>query len=440
MSEPSTETAPYLIFERATDVPIVWFEFALPAGAAAEPIGAEGLMRHVAQLMRRGTAARSRAALDAALDDLGATVDFSVDKDAFAVSGVCLAEHLLEVVDLAAEMIATPRLAEEEHAQLVRESCAYLDDLRDDDASLATRFFDLHVAPGHPYARTSMGTAASLTGLSIETVRATSAQICATDNAILGIAGHVDDTTASQVSATLADALARAVRAHATRSTPWPRPASPPPAPTGRRLIVVDKPERSQSQVRIGHVGPGYGSDDAITFAVIENAFGGTFSSRLTQEIRVANGWSYGAGCVLKRSRMPHWFTLYCAPALEVTTPALSRMLEMYEELHRDGLRADEVEFAKDYLIGSLPFHRATARQRMGQAVRGRLVGLPDDYFDRLAGKLAAVTVEDTRRVIETYCRPADVLSLVVTSADQLAGQLAESGAGPMTVVDYESY
>ena len=94
---------------------------------------------------------------------LGAALDVGVSRDAVSVSGLALARHLDAVIDLAADVLAEPQFSEDEHARLLRETPQVLDEIRDDDSALATRWFDWVCCPGHAYGRTSLGTEASLT-------------------------------------------------------------------------------------------------------------------------------------------------------------------------------------------------------------------------------------------------------------------------------------
>src|SRR5690606_22125771 len=97
-------------------------------------------------------------------------------------------------------------------------------------------------------------------------------------NLVLGFSGDLDEEAA----AAAADALLAPIEG--------PAPAAPelsePPLPPARRCYLIDKPQRSQSQILIGHRGPAYGTDDSVAMMLVEAAFGGMFSSRLMQEIR----------------------------------------------------------------------------------------------------------------------------------------------------------
>ena len=204
---------PVIIVEPSTDTPLVWFDIAIRGGAAADPSGVEGLHRHAALLARRGAGSRDRAELDATLDSLGASLDVALSRDAVTLSGLSLSRHLPAVFDLTGDILAAPRWSEDEHARLLRESPQVLDEIRDDDSALATRWFDWLCHPGHPYGRTSLGTEASFArierGAAIELWR----REVVAGNLVIGLSGDVDESTAHQLVTRLVSRLPAGGRA-----------------------------------------------------------------------------------------------------------------------------------------------------------------------------------------------------------------------------------
>lgn len=427
MSEPT------IIVEPSPDTPLVWFDIAIRGGAALDPPGVEGLHRHAALLARRGAGGRDRAALDDRLDGLGAAIDVTVSRDSVALSGLALSRHLDAVIELAADVLADPQFPQDEHARLLRETPQVLDEIRDDDSALATRWFDWLCCPGHPYGRTSLGTEASLAHIGRAAAIACWRREVAADNLVIGLAGDVDEAAARRVVTRLTERLP----ASGPRDPALDTPAAPPP---GRRMILVDKPDRTQAQLRIGHLAARYGGSDTAELAVAEAVFGGMFSSRLMQEIRVKRGWSYGAGCALRRSRLPHWFEIWMAAGIDVAGPAVALTLELFADYAARGPTDDEVDFARSYLVGAMPFHVATARQRMQLAVRDAVFGLPAGFTARLPEALAQLAAADVRAACQRQLRPDATVTVAVTTAEQAGPALALAGAGPLTVVAHDQY
>jgi zinc protease len=422
-----------LVVEPSGDAPLVWFEVCAQGGAALDPIGAEGLTRHAAMLARRGAGGRDRETLDEALDGLGAVLDVAVGRDTVTLSGLSLTRNLDVVIELAAEVLAAPRFDEAEHGKLLRETPHVLDEIRDDDGSLATRWFDRVCAPGHPYARTVVGTAESLTRIEREAAAALWRRLFVPSNLIVGIAGDVEAAQARGIAGRLLERLPDG----AAPATPPLDGLAPPP---GRRSFLVDKPERTQAQLRLGHLGPRWGGADTAAMILIETAFGGMFSSRLMQEIRVRRGWSYGAGCALRRSRGPHWFEIWMATAIGVAGDAVALSLELYADLAARGLTGEELDFARGYLVGSMPFHLATARQRMQLAVRDAAYGLPWDFTATLPDRLGGLSTEDVRAAAGRQLRPEDTVTVAVTTSRDTHAALSRATGGDLEVVPYDAY
>ena len=430
MSDP---TAPTVIIEASPDTPLVWFDIAIRGGASMDPVGTEGLHRHASLLARRGAAGRERAELDEILDSLGAALDVGVSRDAISVSGLALSRHLDAVIDLAADVLAAPRFDDSEHARLLRETPQVLDEVRDDDGALATRWFDWLCCPGHAYGRTALGTEASLGKIDRTSAASLWRREVVTGNLVIGLAGDVDEATGARLVERLTERLPRAAR-------PVTEALRAPPLTPGRRVALVDKTDRTQAQLRMGHLSARYGESDTAALAVAEAVFGGMFSSRLMQEIRVKRGWSYGAGCALRRSRLPHWFEIWMAAGIEVAAPAVALTLELFADYAANGPTDDEVDFARSYLIGAMPFHVATARQRMQLAVRDAVFDLPSGYTSQLPVALADLSAADVRAACTRHLRPDDLVVVAVTTAAQAEKPLADAGLGALTVVDHDDY
>ena len=429
----SKVSGPKVIVEASPDTPLVWFDIAIGGGASADPRGVEGLHRHASLLARRGAGRRERAALDETLDGLGAALEVGVSRDAVSLAGVVLSRHLDAVIELAADVLAEPRFDEGEHARLLRETPQVLDEIRDDDSALATRWFDWLCSPGHAYGRTSLGTQTSLTRIDRASAIELWKREVVADNLVLGLAGDIDERAAARVVTRLTERL-----------PPTPRPAAQleaPPAPTrGRRTILVDKPDRTQAQLRIGHLSARYGDPDTAALAIAEAVFGGMFSSRLMQEIRVKRGWSYGAGCALRRSRLPHWFEIWMAAGIDVAGQAVALTLDLFADYAANGPTDDEVDFARGYLIGAMPFHVATARQRMQLAVRDAVFELPPDYTSKLPEVLGALTADDVRAACRRHLHPEDAVTVAVTTAEDAQQALSQASGGVFTCVDHDEY
>jgi zinc protease len=393
------------------------------------------MARHAIELSRRGAGQRSRVELDEELDRLGASLEAGCTRDALYLSGLCLDRHLDRLVELAADVLAHPHMNSAEHHKLLRESGADLDEMRDDDSDLAGRFFAPLVAPGTRYGRTSIGTEATLAALAdaLPQVCAFRKRALVRENLVIGFAGAVDEARATLLSERLVAELSEAP------APPLVDVSSMAPLQS-RRVLLVDKPDRTQSQVVFGHPIPAYGGSDFAALTAVETALGGTFTSRLVQKIRVENGWSYGCGTHLGRARGPLWLTVDLAPAAPVTEPALATAQEMFAEVAEHGITAAELERVQSYLTGSLPFTMQTARQRMRSGVQLELYGLPRDFPQRITAEIATLGVADVQAAARRWLHPEALATVVVATANVMRPVFENGRFGEFAQKSYDEY
>jgi len=426
---------PEVLIEESHAVPLCSVMVMARTGASVEPDGHEGLVRHAAELMRRGAGGRSRAELDATLDELGASIDVVVGADSVGIMASGLSRHLPRLAELLTDVLARPAFDEGEHERLRRESLALLDDVRDDDSSLCGRFWDRAAYGGHPYGRTTLGTAQSLAALELDDARAWWKTRVVAPHLLVGFAGDVTRAHAEAIAAELVSAL--------------PDGAPPPgdgaqqltvPGRSGRHTVLVDKPERTQSQILVGHTAPPRAHDDWLALSVGSAVFGGTFTSRLMSEVRVKRGWSYGASSRLGRGRHGAAFRMRVFPSSDLTAQTLGLVLELFEKVVAEGVTPAEVEFALGYLSGSWPFELVTPGDRLGKQLDTILLGLAPDTYSRHLKKLAAIDADQVNAAIRRWWKPGDATIAVTATAADMLPKLDGLPLGQVDVVAYDSY
>jgi zinc protease len=423
-----------VLIEESHAVPLASALVMSRTGASLDPAGHEGLVRHAAELMRRGAGGKTRAELDATLDELGASIDVVVGADSVGFMASGLSRHLPRLVQLLADVLSRPAFDEGEHERLRRESLALLDDVRDDDASLAGRFWDRTAFGDHPYGRTTLGTAGSLAALGLADARAWWAKSLVPANLIVGFAGDVTRPAA--------EALAAELCAGLPDGDPVAEPVGPVaiPAARGRQTLLIDKPERTQSQILIGHSSLPRAHADWLPLSVASAVFGGTFTSRLMSEVRVKRGWSYGASSRLGRGRHGAAFRMRVFPSVELTAQTLALVLELYEQVVAGGVTQAEVEFALGYLSGSWPFELVTPNDRLSKQLDTILLGLPADTYPSHLKKLAAVDADQVNAAIRKWWKPDDAIIALTATAEDMLPRLADVKLGQVSVLPFDSY
>ena len=424
-----------MVVEENHDLPIVRVTFTLLIGAADDPPGREGLASFASELACRGAGGRSREAIDEALESLGADFGAGADADSVSFELGVLSAHLPAALAIVCDVLLRPDFPEEEAEKLRREMLAGLDDLRDEDNALVRRFFSRRLYAGLPYGQPPGGTAQSIPRLTASEARRFMERALAGGTLIVGVAGDVDEGA-------FRDLIGRRLGSLRLEG-PQSRPLPTAPFPGGPRLLLIDKPERTQSQLLFGHPAIRRADPDFVPLSIATTAFGGTFTARLMREVRVKRGLSYGASCSVSQGRGPRAVTMSMAPSLDQTVETIALALDLWRDFVENGLTDEEVTFAKDYLSSSFAFQLATPEDRVDLRLGVELCGLPADFLETLVPRIREVTPEKVREVMARVLRPTDLLVAAVSTAKDLLPRIQKAKLFPKSaieVVDYESY
>ncbi len=236
---------------------------------------------------------------------------------------------------------------------------------------------------------------------------------------IVGFAGAITEDEAKELGARIANVL--------PAGTPTSFDYPEPPALSGRKLIFVDKPERTQTQIVISSMGTWPRDPDHIPLTLATAIFGGTFTSRMMREIRSKRGWSYGTSARLSIERKRHAFSMSAAPAAADCPPCIELELQMLEELVEKGVEAKELSFIKNYLVRSHAFEIDTAPKRLGQLLEVEMLDLPDDYHSKYLDHVKAVTVEEANAALKKRLSAKDLYVVVVGTASEMLEKVRSS-------------
>jgi zinc protease len=327
-----------------------------------------------------------------------------------------------EVAALLSDVLARPRFDAEELGRLKRQTLAELVDARDSDAFLNSRALRRHMFEGHPHSRRAAGTLAGVEAIEVDDVRAYHGDGYVRGNAVVAMSGDLSSSEAEQLAEQLLAGLPQG------REAEYPVPE--PPRSNGRRMVIVDKPERTQCQLAIGTLA-GHPKDPDFTALLVANtAFGGSFTSRLTQEVRGKRGWSYGASSHLAVGRRRDGFSMWTAPAADDAPACLALELELLERFIADGITDEELAFCKQYLQRGYAFEVDTARKRAMQKLERRLLDLPSDYHDGFVERVGAVTREQANAAVRERLSADDLWISAVATEAQHGDALREAVAG----------
>jgi predicted Zn-dependent peptidase len=215
--------------------------------------------------------------------------------------------------------------------------------------------------------------------------------------------------------------------------------AIPPPAPpivptAGRTLILIDKPGAEQSVIRIGRVAAPRLTDDYDAMTVMNTILGGSFTSRLNQNLRERHGYTYGASSGFDFRPLAGPFIASSSVQTAVTDKALSEFLKEFQRM-LVMVPDSDLSRAKNYMAFRFPGGFETVSQIANRLEELVIYGLPDDYFDGAIDRILAVTKGDVLRAAEKYIRMENLAFVIVGDLATIADSVKSLDIAPATVL-----
>jgi zinc protease len=419
---------PVLLYEKH-EVPLVQMDLVLETGAVQDPPGKGGLASMTAAMMTEGAGSRSALELADAINFLGAQLYVSAGQHTTAVVLHTPLAKLDSALALMADVTLRPTFAAAELDRQRKERLTALIQWRDEPRALASVVFNRTLYGDHPYGRYSIGDEKALRSFTPKDLQAFYENGFGPNNATLIVVG---DITAGVL-------MPRLEQAFGTWNRVQPSPVALPKITqvTERRVILVDKPGAPQSEIRIGRIGAPRLSEDYYALVVMNTILGGSFSSRLNQNLRERHGYTYGAGSRFDFRPLPGPFLASSAVQTAVTDSAL---IEFMKELKGilEPVPMKELERAKNYVALSFPGEFQTVGDISGKLEDLVIYGLPDDYFNGYVQHILSVTQADVLRVARKYLDPNKVDIIIVGDRSQIEEKIGALKLGPITIMNIE--
>ncbi len=369
-------------------IPQIAMSFAFEGGASEDPADKPGVANMLSGLLDEGAGNLDSQAFQARLDDLSIDMSFFADRDSFGGSLRTLTVNRDEAAGLLKLALSEPRF-DTEPVERIR--AQILTGIRRGERSpnrLAAEAMRKAIYPGHPYGRPVEGTPDSLAAITVDDLKTFRAKIFARDTLKVAIVGAIDAKTAGAMLDTIfGDLPAKADLAAVPDVTA---------KSAGRIDIPLAVP---QAIIRLSAPGLTRSDPDLIPAVVATYILGGGSDSRLYQAVRVKRGLAYSVGIGL--DPMEHSGTVSggTETRADQAEAVITLIRDEIARFAKDGPTADELAKAKAYLIGSYPLRFVTSGDIADQLLGLQIDRRGIDYVDRRNGLIAAVTIDDVRRV-----------------------------------------
>jgi zinc protease len=414
------------------ELPLVEFYLIVGAGEAQDPPGKDGLAALTAGTLTEGTEKLSAQALARAVESLGGRLEAAGGTDGTTITAEFLSKDFATGLDLLRQVLLEPAFARDEVRRAREEQEADLVAALEDTSAVADKCYAAFLYGPHPYGRPIDGRRATVPKLGRGDVTDFYERWYRPNNTILVLVG---DVSAPDATAKLREAFGA-----------WqPRPDAipervPPPAPlTARKVLLVDKPDATQTQIRFGNVAIARNDPDYIPSIVANTILGGGFTSQLIEELRVKRSLTYSAWSAFSARLTGGDFRLGTFTKSPTTTETLALALQVEGDFRGSTPARPVFDKAKVYLRGQFPLKLESPDALAGRLAEAEFNGLPDDELATFRGRVAAVTAADVARVSREHMPAPDTVAIVVVGkAAEVKGPL-EAQFGPVTTVAPEA-
>lgn len=371
-----------------------------------------GYIEIAGKLLRTGTKKRTKDQIDEEIDFLGANL-FTTSTSVTASSLVKHADKLMEIMS---DIVLNADFKQEELDKIKKQRISGLAAEKDDPNAIANKIRSmLYYGKDHPYGEF----------VTEETVESVTLDICneyyktffKPNAAYLAIVGDITMDDAKELVEKYFGAWEKGEIPSFKYKTPK--------APLITKVALVDRPAAVQSVIHVGYpVKLEKNSPDVIPAVVMNSILGGSFSSRLNQNLREDNGYTYGARSVLTSDELIGQFDASLEARNSVTDSSITEILKEMKKLRREPVPDDELDAIKKYMTGSFSRSLENPQTVANFALNIERYNLPKDFYKNYLKNVDAVSVEDVQKIAKKYIKPNKAYIIVVGNADEVADKL----------------
>lgn len=414
------------------DVPLVSVRAVFRGGAESEPPGMNGIAAVTAEMMRRGAGKRNAAQIDLDLDFLGAELSAGANRQSAFFSLEFLSKTATEAMAILGDILAAPTFPEDEVRKVLAQAADRVRAAKDNPGMAVGRYFNGFFYPaGHPYRYSGAADELSVSRLNRQEILKYYRRMAAGKNLVLIAVGDFDPASFAALARRIASSLPPGEAFQAAQAGQLRFERS--------RLLLVDKPDATQTYFRIGMPGIHRRHPDRIPLLVANTLFGGRFTSLLNDALRVNAGLTYGANSILELDRLAGAIAINSYTPTATTVKAIDLALEVLRGFVRNGITGEQLESARAYIKGNFPTERLeTSDQLCSVLAELELFGLDRSDIDTFFQQLDSLSADKVNAAIRRHFTENNLQYCLVGNASSIEKDVAKF-ASAMKVISLKS-
>ena len=399
-------------------LPLVNFRILVKGGAESEPTTLAGLSSVTAELLRRGAGERTAAQFSEDLDSLGGQYFAGSGDQSLTISAEFLSKDFDEGIGLVADTVLRPQFPADEVKKALARRADGLKSMKDNPGAINNYYRSFFFGGGHPYGR--VPDEASYDRMRRDDIVAYHQRMFVGRNLAVIAVGEFDPAKAK--------ARLTSVFGAAPAGSAYNWVEDKPPA-AANRVLLIDKPDATQTYFIIARPGVRRSTPDRTALLIVNELFGGRFTSMLNEALRINSGLTYGAGSSVQMSRLTGAVFISTYTKTETTTKAIDMALDILKKLYDQGLTEAQLASAKSYIKGNYPPNNVQTIDQLANALSEiDLFGLDRNEVDQFLARIDGVTLQQANDVIHRYYRPDALTFVILGNASKIRPEIAKYG------------
>jgi zinc protease len=418
-----------VVLVNQSEQPVISVRMIIRAGAAQDPKGKNGLAMLTATLLDQGAGTRSAEQIAEQIDFIGGALGTGAGTDLTYVNAVVMNDSYAIALDLVSDIVQRPTFAPQEIERQRQQALSSLKVSAEDPEAVAGQVIDRLIYGFHPYGMPGNGTAQSLMSLTRQDFVDFHRQYFVPNNALVAVVG---DISAEHAMAGLEKTFA------AWKPAPVPTQTVTEPPDATRRVIVIDKKDAVQTEIRVGHIAIPRKHDDYEAVDQAVKILGGEGANRLQQVLRSQKQLTYGASADLETYKLAGAVIAETDTQTSNTAEALRVVVDEFTRLQRERVYDEELMGAQNYMVGHFPLTIEVPDAIATQVLNQLFYDLPVEELPRYRERVLRVTPDEIQRVARWFIRPAQLSIVLVGDADKFVGDLKGVGFGTFERIPIE--
>lgn len=400
-----------VLFSEQHQLPFITINLLFDAGSWRDPQKHPGLANLASEGILLGTEKYSLDDLNRELDFLGAELSTACDRDFMTVSFRILTKHLNRGMELFNEVVIHPAFPKDQIQRKIRAIQGMLKSMQVQPDYIADREFHRILFRQNPYGHPVEGSIESLARMDRKSVADFYRKFLKPNNAVLAIVG---DISREEMESKILSPLEQWATGEPSSGADFRKIFE-----EKQDSVRIDKPV-AQANIVMGHGGIQRNNADYYKVQVMNQIFGGSgFTSRLFKEIRVEKGLAYSVGSVFVSRKFPGSLQITMQTKNSTAKEAMDIAMEMMRDMQENPPTDQEMETARQYLIGSFPMRFDSQAELANHLVQIEYYDLGLDYFNKYPEYIGAVSADDVLHAARTYLKPGDVISSIVADLEK---------------------